>query len=81
MAMEMARRTRTSLNGGLSCASASPNGASVLWYDCVTAAALVFRTVSTSPGLASQMMSLCPVRNAAMRVAASGVERMMYSST
>ena len=41
MAIEMARRTRTSLNGGLSCASASPNGASVLWNDCVTAAVLV----------------------------------------
>ena len=26
------------------------------------------------------MKSLCPVRNAAVRVAASGVERMMYSS-
>ncbi len=78
--MEMARRTRTSLNGGLSWASASPNGASVLWYACTSALGLVLRIVSTSQGLARQMMSLCPVRKAAIRVASSGVDRMMYSS-
>ena len=32
-------------------------------------------------GLATHVMSLWPVRNAARRVAASGVERMTYSST
>jgi len=42
--------------------------------------AFVLRSVSTSEGPASQMKSLWPVRNAAMRVAASGVERITYSS-
>ena len=79
--METARRTRTSLNGGLSWASATPNGVRVLWKECTTALAFVFLMVSTSDGLASQMMSLCPVRKAAIRVAASGVERITYSST
>ena len=78
--MASARRTRTSLNGGLSWASATPNGASVLWYACTTALGLVLRRISASDGLATQMKSAWPVRKAASRVAASGVERMMYSS-
>ena len=57
-----------------------PNGASVLWYDCTTVCGFVLRTTSTSDGLATQMKSAWPVRNAASRVAASGVERMTYSS-
>ena len=81
MAIEIARRTRTSLKGGLSWASARPNGASVLWNACTTRVGIrLARRVSTSDGLATQMKSLWPVRKAASRVAASGVERMMYSS-
>src|SRR5216683_1358107 len=76
-AIEMARRTRRSLKGGLSCASANPNGVSVLWYDCTTAAGLVLRMVSTSEGLASEMKSLCPVRNAATRVAVPGEDHAL----
>ncbi len=65
----------------MSWASAIPNGVRVLWYECTCTFAFVLRSVSTSEGLASQMKSLCPVRNAAIRVAASGVERITYSST
>ena len=81
MAIEMARRTRTSLKGGLSWASARPNGASTFLYSCTTAVGFVLRTVSTSARVASHRTSLCPVRKAARRVAASGVERMTYSFT
>src|ERR1700682_4823815 len=73
MAIEIARLTLTSLKGGLSCARARPKGARVLAYAWIAAAELVFRTISASAGLACQMMSLCPERNAARRVAASGV--------
>jgi hypothetical protein len=49
-------------------------------YSSMMAAGVVFLTVSVSPMPASHMTSLCPVRNAAVRVAASGVDRTMYSS-
>ena len=69
MAIEMARRTRRSLNGGLSWARARPNGVRVFLNVCPTAVGFVLRTVSTSEGVASEMKSLCPVRKAATRVA------------
>src|SRR5437867_2846223 len=43
MAIDTARRTRTSLKGGRSCARARPKGASGLWHDCPTIAGLVLR--------------------------------------
>ena len=81
MAIEMARRTRTSLNGGRSWASARPNGVSVNGTACTTALGFVLRTFSTSDRLWTARKSLWPVRNAAVRVAESGVERITYSST
>src|SRR2546428_443284 len=45
IAMEMARRTRTSLKGGLSWARARPNGASTLFISCTTARGRGFRQV------------------------------------
>ena len=47
---------------------------------CTTAVGFVFRSVSTSARLCSPKISLCPLRKAARRVAASGVERIRYSS-
>ena len=81
MAMEMARRTLTSLKGGLSWASARPNTVCTVLYSCTAAAGVVLRMAAASARLATKWMSLCPERKAARRVAASGVERMWYSST
>ena len=43
--MDMARRTRTSLKGGLSWLKVRPNGARTVVFSCTTAVGLVFSTV------------------------------------
>jgi hypothetical protein len=58
MAIDSARRTRTSLNGGRSWASASPNGVIEGVSACTMAAGFVLRTASTSDALCSGRKSL-----------------------
>src|SRR4029450_91174 len=79
IAIEIGRRTRRSLKGARSRASASPNGARVFLTPCTTEDGLLLRIASASDRLATQRMSLCPVRKAASRVAESGADRMTYS--
>ncbi|CFW38343.1 Uncharacterised protein [Bordetella pertussis] len=73
-ARNTARRTRTSLNGGLELFSTMPSQLA-LGTESTTTAASFFRSGMVSSG-SFQIMSMLPERKAATRAAASGMTRI-----